>query len=121
MQDYKKSIKSELDECDKKRERLLTALSVLADVDSKSIQNKTLSLQPKATGRTLKDNILSILRDQSMATNDVVAYVALEREVSGPSVATALYRMRKSGKITKEGKLWSVVEPTSSTEQQQQP
>ena len=32
MQDYKKSIKSELDECDKKRERLLTALSVLADV-----------------------------------------------------------------------------------------
>ena len=123
MTDYRASIKSKLAELDKQRESLLSALGVLDEIDSVVIRDKTSSKRPDATDGTLIDTVLNILivRDQSMTTNDLYERVTLERETSKGSVNTALYRLRKRGKIFKEKNLWGLVEPTASTEQQQQP
>ena len=121
MTDYRASIKSELAELDKQRESLLSALGVLDQIDSGVIRNKTSSKRPEATDGTLIDTVLNILRDQTMTTNDLYERVILERETSKGSVNTALYRLRKRGKIFKEKNLLGLIEPTASTEQQQQP
>ena len=114
-------MKSKLAELDKQRESLLSALGILDEIDSGVIRNKTSSKQPEATDGTLIDTVLNILRDQSMTTNDLYDCVTPDRETSKASVHTALYRLRKRGKIFKEGKLWKLVEPTSSIEPQPQP
>ena len=121
MTDYRASIKSNLAELDKQRESLLSALGVLDEIDSGVIRNKTSSKRPEATDGTLIDTVLNILRDQIMTTNDLYGRVTLERETSKPSVHTALYRLRKRGKIFKEENLWRLVEPTDSTEPPPQP
>ena len=121
MTDYRASMKSKLAELDKQRESLLSALGILDEIDSGVIRNKTSSKQPEATDGTLIDTLFNILRGQSMTTNDLYDRVTPERETSKPSVHTALYRLRKRGKIFKEGNLWGLVEPTASTEQQPPP
>ena len=130
MTDYRIFAKSKLDEIERKRaeldnerERFLSALSVLDEADSNALRTQISNgdVSPKQKGGTLIDTVLSILRDQSMATKDVCESVMLGRETSRASVGTALHRLRKRGKIFKEGKLWILVEPTSSIEPQPQP
>ena len=126
MTDYRIFAKLKLDEIERKRaeldnerERFLSALSVLDEADSNSLRTQISNgdVSPKQKGGALIDTLLNILRDQPMTANDLYGHVTLERETSKPSVHTALHRLRKRGKIFKEGNLWGLVEPTASTEQ----
>ena len=121
MTDYRSSLKSKLADVDKERERLMSALGILDEIDSELIRNKFSSKQPETTGGTLIDIIISILSERAMTTNDIYDRVTLDRETSKPSINTALYRLRKRGKVFKENKMWRLVEPTTSTEHQQRP
>ena len=126
MTDYRIFAKLKLEEIERKRaeldnerERFLSALSVLDEADSNSLRTQISNgdVSPKQKGGALIDTLLNILRDQPMTANDLYGHVTLERETSKPSVHTALQRLRKRGKIFKEGNLWGLVEPTASTEQ----
>ena len=128
MTNYRSSLESKLADIEAKlvdlneeKERLLSALGVLDEIDSGLIRDKTSSKHPGAKGGTLIDIVFSILRERSMTANDIYKRIGLKREASKASMHTALSRLRKRGKVSKEGDLWGVVGSNDSTEQQQQP
>ena len=139
MTDYRIFAKSKLDEIerkraelDKERERFLTTISVLDEADSNALRTQISDgdAPPKKKRGTMIDAVVSILSEREMTTNDIYERLTLERETSRAAVGTALFRLRKRGKISKEGKLWALSEPngenlrsllTAPTEQQQQP
>ena len=110
MIDYRDSMKSKLASLDRKRERLMTALSELDEIDSEAHPEKIDDSPPPASNGTLIDGVFRILSERSMATNEIYTRITLERETSRATVSTALNRLHKRGRISKEGKLWVVSE-----------
>ena len=122
MTDYRASIKSKLAELDKQREPLLSALEVIDGIDSESIREKISPKKPIATnGVTLADTLVHVLGERPMKTNEIYERVVRQHETSRHTMAAALYRLRKRGKVVGKGGMWRLPGSTDSTEPPQQP
>ena len=128
MTDYRAFFKSELvaveskqADLEKEREGIISALGLLDKAESASIREK---ISPKKTiatnGVTLADTLLRVLGEREITTNEIYERVVLKHETSRNTMAAALYRLRKRGKVVGKGGLWRLPGSTASTEPQQQ-
>ena len=112
MEDYRMaSLKSKLAKLDKERDRIMTTIDVLNEIDSVSVSPNGASQYTVKNG-TMIDAILGILRSsgQMMTTADVYNQVNRDRTTTRPSVYSALSRLQKHGKVLKENHLWKMAE-----------
>ena len=129
MADYRAFCKSKLvaveskqADLKKERERILSAIGLLDEADSESIREKISPKKPIATNDvTLADTLVHVLGERPMKTNEIYERAVRQHETSRNTMAAALYRLRKRGKIVGKGGLWRLPETTASNEQQQQP
>ena len=121
MTDYRSSLKAKLAKLDKERDRLLTALGVLDELDSETLHAK---LSPNGVSRpetaigTMIDAVVSNLQSsgQMMTARAIHEHLVQDREVSPAAVSTALNRLQKRGKVFREKRLWGLVGRDDSTE-----
>ena len=122
MEDYRMAaLKSKLVELDKERERIMTTIDVLKELDSESVPPIGASQQTAKNG-TMIDAILSILRPSGrmMKTNDIYNRVKQERNTtSKAAVYTALSRLQKRGKVFNDNGSWKLVVRGGAAEPEQ--
>ena len=122
MTDYRASIKSKLAELDKERDRLLTTIVLLDEIDSESIREKISPKKHIATnGVTLADTIVGVMGERAITTNEIYERVVLKYKTSKKTMVASLYRMRTRGKVAGKDGRWRLPRSTASTEQQQRP
>ena len=119
MTDYRSFVKSklavldrQLEEIGKERDRLMATLGVLDEADSEAMRS-TLAIpasRPSAATVTIIDAIAGHLKSSGrmMTGGEIYNCLKQEREVSRASVYTALNRLKKRGRIRKEGKAWGL-------------
>ena len=116
------AVKSKQADLEKEREGIIAAIGLLDEADSESIREKISPKKPIATnGVTLADTLVHVLGERPMKTNEIYERVVQQHETSRHTMAAALYRLRKRGKVVGKGGLWRLPGSTASTEPPPQP
>ena len=106
-----KAIESKIKPLEEERKRLTAALSVLQELDSEDIQDKSPeddNSQTTVSAGSLIDAVAKILESSGsgMTTKEIEDQVAQHRKVAKGSVYMALSRSKKRGVVFQDGRQW---------------